>query len=164
MKFRTHLSKQRSMLSDISSSIHNCSKAISCISLSSPCPILSHSSSVSGSTSTIFAENERQFEKQRIRKDDFDKEVSTWNRRHKSDRQKSFKVHFWVQCSFLVCELSFPVKSTAWSSAITVICVDKGRKKTRLIVSTSRHGNTSTDPFHSLASCLLIRRASLFLN
>ena len=42
------------MLSDMSSNIHSCSKAINCISLSSPCPILSHSNKVSGSTSTIF--------------------------------------------------------------------------------------------------------------
>ena len=58
----TNLSKHRSMLSDIKSNIHNCSKAISCMSLSSPCPILSHSNRVSGSTSTIFTEKGRQFE------------------------------------------------------------------------------------------------------
>lgn len=46
-------SKQRSTLSDMSNSMHNCSNAINCMSLSSPCPILSHSSKVSGSTSAI---------------------------------------------------------------------------------------------------------------
>lgn len=49
----THVSKQRSTLSDIRSSMHSCSNAISCISLSSPCPICSHSSNVSGSTSAM---------------------------------------------------------------------------------------------------------------
>lgn len=49
----TYVSKQRSTLSDIRSSMHSCSSAINCISLSSPCPICSHSSNVSGSTSAM---------------------------------------------------------------------------------------------------------------
>ena len=47
------LSKHLSTLSDISNSIQSCSRAMSCISRSSPAPIWSHSSSVSGSTSAI---------------------------------------------------------------------------------------------------------------
>lgn len=48
-----YLSKHLSTLSDISRSIHSCSKAISCMSRSSPCPVSNHSNSVSGSTSAI---------------------------------------------------------------------------------------------------------------
>lgn len=49
----TYVSKHRSTLSDIKSSMQSCSRAISCMSLSSPCPICSHSSNVSGSTSAM---------------------------------------------------------------------------------------------------------------
>lgn len=49
-----YLSKQRSTLSDISSNMHNCSSAISCISRSSPIPLFSHSNNVSGSGSAIW--------------------------------------------------------------------------------------------------------------
>jgi len=54
-----YLSKQRSTLSDIRSSIHSCSRAISCMSRSSPCPMDNHSSSVSGSTSPICKVNKK---------------------------------------------------------------------------------------------------------
>lgn len=50
---QTYVSKQRSTLSDMSKSMHSCSRAMSCISRSSPCPICSHSSNVSGSTSAM---------------------------------------------------------------------------------------------------------------
>lgn len=50
-----YLSKHLSTLSDINSSIHSCSRAISCMSRSSPWPIWSHSSKVSGSTSAMLA-------------------------------------------------------------------------------------------------------------
>ena len=55
-----HLSKQRSTLSDMRSSMQSCSKAMSCMSLSSPWPMLSHSSRVSGSTSAICEHNRDQ--------------------------------------------------------------------------------------------------------
>lgn len=62
------------MLSDIRSNIHSCSNAINCMSRSSPCPILSHSSSVSGSTSTIFT----------------DREITKWNKTfHVGQRSKT---------------------------------------------------------------------------
>ena len=49
----TYISKQRSTLSDINRSMQSCSSAISCMSLSSPWPMLSHSSSESESTSAM---------------------------------------------------------------------------------------------------------------
>lgn len=52
---KTHVSKQRSTLSDMSSSMQSCSRAMSCMSRSSPWPICSHSSRVSGSTSAMMA-------------------------------------------------------------------------------------------------------------
>lgn len=52
-QWNPHLSKHLSTLSDMRRSIHSCSRAMSCMSLSSPCPIWSHSSRVSGSTSAI---------------------------------------------------------------------------------------------------------------
>lgn len=53
ISIQTYVSKQRSTLSDMSNSMQSCSRAMSCISLSSPCPICSHSSNVSGSTSAM---------------------------------------------------------------------------------------------------------------
>ena len=50
-------SKQRSTLSDMRSSMQSCSRAMSCISLSSPAPLCNHSSRVSGSTSLILKKN-----------------------------------------------------------------------------------------------------------
>lgn len=50
----TYLSKQRSTLSDMRRSMQSCSSAISCMSLSSPWPMFSHSRRVSGSTSAIW--------------------------------------------------------------------------------------------------------------
>ena len=52
-KKQTNLSKQRSTLSDMSNNIQSCSSAITCMSLSSPVPMVSHSKSVSGSMSAI---------------------------------------------------------------------------------------------------------------
>ncbi|KAE9544832.1 hypothetical protein AGLY_000374 [Aphis glycines] len=52
-KVLSYTSKHLSTLSDINSNMHNCSSAISCISLSSPWPMLSHSRRVSGSTYNI---------------------------------------------------------------------------------------------------------------
>lgn len=49
----TYISKHLSTLSDMSSSMHSCSRANSWMSLSSPCPRFSHSNNVSGSTSAI---------------------------------------------------------------------------------------------------------------
>ena len=52
-KKQINLSKQRSTLSDMSNNIQSCSSAITCMSLSSPVPMVSHSKSVSGSMSAI---------------------------------------------------------------------------------------------------------------
>lgn len=63
----TYLSKHRSTLSLMSRSMQSCSSAISCMSRSSPWPIESHSSSVSGSTSPIWGEaSKREAENHRL--------------------------------------------------------------------------------------------------
>lgn len=59
------LSKHRSTLSDMSKSMHSCSKAINCISRSSPLPICSHSNNVSGSTSDIIVTEHRSSQRDR---------------------------------------------------------------------------------------------------
>lgn len=74
----SYLSKQRSTLSDMRRSMQSCSRAINCMSLSSPWPMLSHSRSVSGSTSAIWNHKNR--------KKNFNKLFRKWDRYKKVGR------------------------------------------------------------------------------